>query len=94
MCRSAGFTPRVVQEGSQFDVLSLVASGAGVAIVPGSLRVIRRPGLVFRPLREGPVTQLQMVWRKNAESPVLREFLDEVNRRGAHGIRPGARRTV
>jgi DNA-binding transcriptional LysR family regulator len=94
MCRSAGFTPRVVQEGSQFDVLSLVASGAGVAIVPGSLRVIRRAGLVFRPLREGPVTQLQMVWRKNAESPVLREFLDEVNRRGAHGIRPGARRTV
>jgi DNA-binding transcriptional LysR family regulator len=66
ICRSAGFSPRVVQEGSNIDVLSFVASGAGVAIVPTSLRVIRRTGIVFRPLRERPVTQLNMVWRKNA----------------------------
>jgi DNA-binding transcriptional LysR family regulator len=92
ICRSAGFSPRVVQEGSNIDVLSLVASGAGVAIVPMSLRVIRRAGIAFRPLRERPVTQLNMVWGKYAESPVLREFLSEVRRVGARGIRPSARR--
>jgi hypothetical protein len=40
------------------DLLSLVASGAGVAIVPTSLRAIRRAGVLFRPLRERPMTQL------------------------------------
>jgi DNA-binding transcriptional LysR family regulator len=94
ICRSAGFSPRVVQEGSNLDVLSLVASGAGVAIVPTSLRVIRRAGIVFRPLRERPMTQLNMVWRKNAESPVLRRFLGDVQRLGARGIRARARRVV
>jgi DNA-binding transcriptional LysR family regulator len=94
ICRSAGFSPRVVQEGSNIDVLSLVASGAGVAIVPTSLRVIRRAGIVFRPLRERPLTQLNMVWRKNAESPVLREFLAEVCRLGGRGIRSRLRRVV
>lgn len=57
ICRSAGFSPRVVQEGSQTDALSLVASGAGVAIVPTSLRVLRRASVVYRPLRERPMTQ-------------------------------------
>jgi DNA-binding transcriptional LysR family regulator len=82
---------RVVQEGSQIDVLSLVASGAGVAIVPASLRVIRRAGVLYRPLIERPLTQLDMIWRKNAASPVLHGFLDEVRRVGAFGIRPNAR---
>jgi DNA-binding transcriptional LysR family regulator len=94
LCRNAGFSPRVVQEGSHIDVLSLVASGAGVAIVPTSLRVFRRAGVVFCPLRERPVTQLTMVWRKNAASPVLREFLAEVQRLGDRGIRSRPRRAV
>ena len=83
ICRAAGFTPRVVQEGSQTDALSLVAAGAGVAIVPRSLRVLRRTGVVYRPLRERPTTQLAMIWPKNAASPVLREFLHEVQRFGS-----------
>jgi DNA-binding transcriptional LysR family regulator len=93
LCRNAGFSPRVVQEGSHIGVLSLVASGIGVAIVPTSLRVFRRAGIVFRPLRE-PVTQVTMVWRKSAESPVLREFLAEVCRLGGRGIRSRLRRVV
>ena len=59
-------------------MLSLVASGAGVAIVPASLRVIRRAGVLYRPLKERPLTQLDMVWRKNTALPVLREFLAQV----------------
>jgi len=88
ICRKAGFSPQIVQEGSYTDLLSLVASGAGVAIVPTSLRAIRRAGLLFRPLREKPMTQIDMVWREDAASPVLREFLEHVWRLGARGIRP------
>jgi DNA-binding transcriptional LysR family regulator len=97
ICRGAGFSPWVVQEGSQTDALSLVASGAGVAIVPTSLRVLRRAGVVYRPLRERPMTQLAMVWRKDAALPVLHAFLEGVRRLGARGIRaerPRVRRSV
>src|SRR5262249_18354507 len=94
ICRGAGFSPRVVQEGSPIDVVSLVASGAGVAIVPASLRAIRRAGVVYRPLIERPMTQLDMIWRKNAGWPVLLGFVEEVQRMGARGIRPNARRSV
>jgi len=91
VCRRAGFSPQIVQEGSFTDLLSLVASGAGVAIVPASLQAIRRAGVLFRPLRERPMTQLDMVWRKDAAMPVLREFLEHVQRLGARGIRPKTR---
>lgn len=92
ICRNAGFSPRVVQEGSHFDVLSLVAAGTGVAIVPASLREIRRGDVVYRPLRERPRTQLVMVSSKNATSPVLRQFVDDVQRLGGRGIRRGSRK--
>jgi DNA-binding transcriptional LysR family regulator len=78
VCRNAGFSPRVVQEGSQAEVASLVASGAGVAIVPASLRTIRRAGVLYRPLHERSMTQLDMAWRKDGASPVLRAFVSEV----------------
>jgi DNA-binding transcriptional LysR family regulator len=88
ICRSAGFSPRVVQEGSQAEVASLVASGAGVAIVPASLRAIRRAGVVYRPLHERPMTRLDLVWRKDAALPVLHAFLAEVQQTGVRRIRP------
>jgi len=87
LCRDAGFSPRVVQEGSHFDVLSLVAAGTGVAIVPESLREIRRGDVVYRALWERPRTQLVMASRRESGSPVLREFLNEVERLGRRGIR-------
>jgi DNA-binding transcriptional LysR family regulator len=88
ICRSAGFSPRVVQEGSQAEVASLVASGAGVAIVPASLRAIRRAGVLYRPLHERSMTRLDLVWRKDAAMPVLHAFLAEVQQTGVRRIRP------
>jgi DNA-binding transcriptional LysR family regulator len=90
VCRSAGFSPRIVQEGSQAEVASLVASGAGVAIVPASLRAIRRAGVLYRPLHERPMTRLDVAWRKDAASPVLRAFLAEVQQ-SARSVQPKAR---
>jgi len=90
VCRSAGFSPRVVQEGSQAEVASLVASGAGVAVVPASLRAIRRAGVLYRPLHERPMTRLDMVWRKDAALPVLDAFLADVQQTGLRRMRPNA----
>ncbi len=90
VCRSAGFSPRVVQEGSQAEVASLVASGAGVAVVPASLRAIRRAGVLYRPLQEQPMTRLDMVWRKDAALPVLDAFLADVQQTGLRRMRPNA----
>jgi DNA-binding transcriptional LysR family regulator len=90
VCRSAGFSPRVVQEGSQAEVASLVASGAGVAIVPASLRAIRRAGVLYRPLHERPMTRLDLVWLKDSAVPVRDAFLAEVQQMGVRRIRSKA----
>lgn len=75
-CHDAGFTPRIVQEGTQLDIVSLCAAGFGVAIVPGTLRHARRPGAVFRPIVGDPRTDLLVAWRPDDPSPILRDFLD------------------
>jgi len=37
LCRKAGFSPRIVQEAPHLDILSLVAAGFGVSILPESI---------------------------------------------------------
>jgi DNA-binding transcriptional LysR family regulator len=76
LCHDAGFTPRIVQEAPQLDMVSLVAAGFGVAIVPGSMRHAARPGVVFRSIVGAPTTELHVAWRPDDASPVLRDFLD------------------
>jgi DNA-binding transcriptional LysR family regulator len=78
LCHSAGFSPNIVQEAPQMDIVSLVAAGFGVALVPGSLMHAGRPGLVFRPIVGAPRTELLVAWRPGDASPVLRDFLEVV----------------
>ena len=48
LCRLAGFSPRIVQEARQMQTIaSLVASGLGVALIPGSLALMPRAGVAF-----------------------------------------------
>lgn len=57
LCMEAGFSPNIRHEAGQFiSVLSLVASGLGVAIVPASLAVSANPQVVFRPLAKSKYT--------------------------------------
>ncbi|MGF6725036.1 DNA-binding transcriptional LysR family regulator [Paraburkholderia sp. GAS41] len=73
----AGLTPRVVQEAIQMQtIVSLVSAGMGVALVPQSLRNLRRTGVVYRPLRESvPAIETGLVWRTAQVSPVLAGFI-------------------
>jgi DNA-binding transcriptional LysR family regulator len=82
LCHDAGFTPRIVQEAPQLDVVSFVAAGFGVSILPASVRDARRPGVVFRPLVGSPRADLLVAWRPDETSPVVRDFLETVERVG------------
>jgi DNA-binding transcriptional LysR family regulator len=76
LCHDAGFTPRIVQEAPHLDIVSLVAAGFGVAILPGSVRNAGRPGVVFRSIVGSPQTELRVAWRPDDDSPVVRDFLE------------------
>jgi DNA-binding transcriptional LysR family regulator len=82
---AAGLTPRIGQEAIQMQtIVSLVSAGMGVALVPRSLRHLRRTGVVYRPLREpGPLVETGLVWRTAEVSPVLAGFIDIVRAQAA-----------
>ena len=77
-----GLTPVIAQEAIQMQtIVSLVSAGMGVALVPASLRNLRRTGVSYLALRdEGadvPQIETGLVWRESAAgvAPVLRSFI-------------------
>jgi DNA-binding transcriptional LysR family regulator len=85
---AAGLTPRIGQEAIQMQtIVSLVSAGMGVALVPQSLRHLRRTGVVYRPLLgAGPIVETGLVWRAAEVSPVLAGFIEIVRSRAAAAI--------
>ncbi|MFM0335578.1 LysR family transcriptional regulator [Paraburkholderia fungorum] len=81
----AGLAPRIGQEAIQMQtIVSLVSAGMGVALVPQSLRNLRRTGVVYRPLRESvPAIETGLVWRTAEVSPVLAGFIEIVRAHAA-----------
>ncbi|MBB5497218.1 LysR family transcriptional regulator [Paraburkholderia sp. MM5384-R2] len=81
----AGLAPRIGQEAIQMQtIVSLVSAGMGVALVPQSLRNLRRTGVVYRPLSESvPAIETGLVWRSDEVSPVLAGFIDIVRAHAA-----------
>ena len=79
-------------------IVSLVSAGMGVALVPQSLRNLRRTGVVYRPLVGAvPVVETGLAWRTAEVSPVLAGFIDIVRAHAAAvvdapGERGGAKR--
>jgi len=78
LCHAAGFTPQIEQQAPQLDIISMVAAGFGVSIMPSSMRNFRRPGLSFRAIVGAPKVELSIVWRHQNLSPALHKFLDLV----------------
>jgi DNA-binding transcriptional LysR family regulator len=85
-CGRAGFSPDIAQEAELMQtVVSLVAAGLGVSLVPASLRRLVRAGVVYRPLhRPVPTVELAAIWSPRAVSATLTRFL-EVAREVAAG---------
>lgn len=77
ICARAGFSPKIVQEaGTTPTIVSLVAGGMGVSILPGSLCSLQRTGAVYRPLKSPvPTSDMAVIWRPADTSPTLNSFL-------------------
>jgi DNA-binding transcriptional LysR family regulator len=77
-CRDAGFTPRIEQEAIQMPtIVSLVAAGMGVSLVPASLRHMRRTGVVYRPLGEtSPLMEVGLACRNGEIEPAVAAFVN------------------
>lgn len=83
LCTSAGFYPTVYHESRHWlSVVSLVAQGLGVALVPESLAGSTLKGAAFVPL-EGASIQAETycVWRSDDENAALQAFLTGVRSR-------------
>lgn len=73
-----GFAPRVVQYGADnITILSMVAAGLGIAIVPAASACHPMPGIRFLELEEltGCDMPLWMAWRQNNDSPALHNLV-------------------
>ncbi len=77
LCLDAGFTPNVIQEVAEMHtIVSLVAAGMGVSLVPLSAHNIRSQGVIYREL-EGTVsmTEMAVAWLRNTRSASVQNFL-------------------
>lgn len=81
-CRDCGFTPHIVQQAPQIDVLALVAAGFGLSILPDSVRELKRADIVLRPIVGSPTTELRLVWRSGDPAPPVSRFIETVRRVG------------
>jgi DNA-binding transcriptional LysR family regulator len=79
LCREAGFEPKINQTVTVTGVvtlLSLVAAGVGVSILPNHVQTLHREGVVYRSLQNAALNrQIAVVWRLEDSSIVLRQFL-------------------
>lgn len=77
ICRQHGFYPRLQHEGRHWlSVVSLVAQGMGISIVPAAFQRAGVQGAVFRPLAEAiEASAVFAAWRKDAEAVLRESFL-------------------
>ena len=77
--RAHGATPVIAQEAIQMQtIVNLVSAGIGLAWVPASLKLLQRPGVVYRPLSGPPLhCETSLVWREPAP-PVVARFVAHV----------------
>lgn len=79
MCRQQGFYPRLQHEGRHWlSVVSLVARGFGVSIVPAAFQDAGIQGAVFRPLAETMErSRVFAAWRQDSSAALRQAFLAE-----------------
>jgi DNA-binding transcriptional LysR family regulator len=94
-CQRASFSPRVEQEAIQMQtIVSLVAAGMGVALVPASLQHLRRTGVEYRPLKDKTArVEIGLAWRASDESPAVRAFVAIAAECGGRMGQTGGRRS-
>ncbi|MFD7159562.1 LysR substrate-binding domain-containing protein [Kribbella sp. NPDC059898] len=75
-CREAGFEPRVRHEVAETSTLvTFVAAGLGVAVVPEPTAELMVPGVAYRPLTGRATVELAAATRADDEAPHLHRAL-------------------
>lgn len=80
-----GFRPTILPEPTDHHILlGLISEGQGFALIPASLKNIKRKGVVFREIKEGAATikiGISAAYLKSNTSPILNELLSLIKRR-------------
>ena len=73
----------IAQEAVQSQtIISLVSAGLGLAILPESIRVLRREGVVYRSFRElSPVVETVVAYKKDRAPLPVENFVRLAARR-------------
>jgi DNA-binding transcriptional LysR family regulator len=75
-CREAGFEPRVRHEVAETSTLvTFVAAGLGIAIVPAPVAELLVPGVAYRALTGSATVDLAAATRTSDEAPHLQRAL-------------------
>jgi DNA-binding transcriptional LysR family regulator len=79
-CTASGFEPRVAQRTMRLTtVVSLVASGMGVGLIPITIAQLGIGGAIYRHLRPPSVkVPLSFVWQRGQSPPALAPFMTVV----------------
>ena len=78
-CRKAGFTPRILQDADREPaVISFVAAGLGVALLPEQIKKLPHQGVIFRPFRQRLTVDSWAVWNANNSSDCLKRYVQIV----------------
>ena len=81
-CAAYGFKPVAAHEVAETATLvSFVAAGLGVSLVPASVSNMTVRGAVYRPLSDDTTrVELAAAWRRGDDRPVLARALDVIRR--------------
>ncbi len=81
-CAAHGFKPDAAHEVAETSTLvSFVAAGLGVSLVPASVANMTVRGAIYRPLaHDTTCVELAVAWRRDDERPVLTRALDVIRR--------------
>jgi len=78
-CEEAGFSPRTVLEAWQMpSMVSLVASGFGIALLPSQVRSLVHRGVVYKEIRTKSAhleLQIALGWRRESSSAGVQSLL-------------------
>ena len=90
--RAAKADPPAVLHAEQLQtIVSLAAAGEGIGLVPDSYAAVQLGVVVYRRIADLRISMdMELVWRQDESSPVVRAFLDAMGRE----VRRGRRRRV
>ena len=75
-CRTAGFNPRILQDADREPaMISFVAAGLGVALLPEQIKRLPHEGVIFVPLRQKLTADSWAVWKTNNPADCLRQYI-------------------